>query len=598
MTAITQVQETLELLKEELEDIRNDTENTKINATAGGTVKIIYAQVGENVQDVMLRDGALAVVSLDGLMAVRIQRNTKLTGGDKVCVTLADDTELEGRVASNLEGVLTVTVEDKGFEAGQVVKVTTEDGDRIGSGTLYINSPWNVVAYSGTVLRIQTSVGATVSAGQRLFELKNEGHTAQFDSLSRKHREYEELMLELFKMYQTEQIVAPCAGMVSGVDKNGTYMLSDSGNGWKITLLANGPGGDENSYINYIGQVKEVGIDGLVMNMNPQAFAVTDYFDLSGVPLDTKLMTESTTYIGSAPIYMLSDPNAETEGTGTPAPNPSIPAEPTESVTGIEGTTNTGANPAVKEWVQISPYAIEAGDILLFAGDDSGVVWVVKFDIPKDPFESTGPSGSGGRPQGGMPSIGGGMPGMGQQESDEYYALDTVAIASVTAQETVTISITVDELDVRKLFVGQETTITVEALPGRQFPGTVTGISASGENSGGNSKFTVTVTLDKIAEMLPGMSASVSIMLSSTEQVISIPVAALIERGTETLVYRSYNEETEEFADPVAITTGVSDGEYVQILTGISAGEKVYYPYYDTLVTSNVPQGGSGFPFG
>ena len=195
-----------------------------------------------------------------------------------------------------------------------------------------------------------------------------------------------------------------------------------------------------------------------------------------------------------------------------------------------------------------------------------------------------------------MPGMGGGM---GQQESDEYYALDTVAIASVTAQETVKVSVTVDELDVLKLFVGQETTVTVEALPGQQFPGTVSAISASGENSGGNSKFTVTVTLDKIADMLPGMSASVSIVLSSAEQVVSIPVAALIEKGTETLVYRSYNEETEEFADPVAVTTGISDGEYVQILSGIEDGGKVYYPYYDKLVISTAPDvSGGGFRFG
>ena len=289
-------------------------------------------------------------------------------------------------------------------------------------------------------------------------------------------------------------------------------------------------------------------------------------------------------------LYMLSDPNAESEGTDTPAPNSETNTD--------QPSTPEGAAPVVKEWVQISPYAIEAGDILLFAGDDSGIVWVVKLDIPKNPSEQTGPSGSSGRPQGGMPSIGGGMSGMGQQESNEYYALDTVTIASVTPQDTVTVSVIVDELDVRKLFVGQETTITVEALSGQQFLGTVSAISASGENSGGNSKFTVTVTLDKIAEMLSGMSASVSVVLTSAEQVVSIPVAALIETGTETLVYRNYNEETKEFADPVAATTGVSDGEYVQILSGIEAGETVYYPYYDTLIISNAPEAGGGFPFG
>lgn len=190
------------------------------------------------------------------------------------------------------------------------------------------------------------------------------------------------------------------------------------------------------------------------------------------------------------------------------------------------------------------------------------------------------------------------MGGMDQEENEELYGLDTVTIASVTAQETVTVSITVDELDVLKLYVGQTANVTVEALPGRQFTGTVTDFSASGENEGGNSKFTATVALDKIEQMLPGMRASVSIVLNTSEQVACVPVAALTERGTNTLVYTSYNEEAGELADPVTVTTGVSDGEYVQILSGIEAGQRVYYAYYDTLVISNAPEAGGGFPFG
>ena len=588
MTAITQVQETLEYLQEELNDIYDETESTKVSATAGGTVKIIYADVDEHVQDVMLRDGALAVLSLDNLMAVRIQRSTRLSGGDVVCVELSDGTELVGRVESNLEGILTVTVEDEGFAVGEEVKVTTEDGDRIGSGELYIHSPWNVVAYSGTVTRVRVKEGSVVSAGQQLFDLKDTGHASKFDSLSAQHRAYEELMLELFKLYQSETVSAPSDGMVTGVNEEGTYMLSGSGDGWKVSLLANGPNEDENTYINYIGQVAEVGIDGLVMKMNPQEYAVTDYHDLSGIPMDTELMTENTTYIGSAPIYTLADVVAE-DSQQNPA-SPTDPTANTEAVSGSSGQTQ-------KEWVQISPYAITAGDILLFAGEQvTGVVWVIKVghtDIPQNSQPSQ-PEGS--LPQGtGRPGIGGGMV---QEESEELFGLDTVTIASVTEQECVTVSITVDELDVLKFSVGQAANVTVGALPGQQFTGTVTGISASGENEGGNSKFTATITLDKIPVMLPGMSASVSIVLETLEQVTCIPVAALTEYGTQVQVYRSYDEETEEFADPVMVTTGASDGEYVQILSGIAEGETVFYPYYDTLVISNAPEAGGGFPFG
>lgn len=593
MTAITQVQETMMHLQEELNDISTETGSTKVNATAGGTVKTIYAGEGETVQDVMLRDGALAVISLDGLMAVQIQRHTDLSGGDEVSVTLSDGTEVNGEVESNLDGILTVTMEDEDFAVGEEVKVTTEDGDRIGSGTLYIHSPWNVVAYSGTISRIRVSEGDTVKAGRTLFNLEDTGHTAEFETLSRQHREYETLMLELFRMYQSETVTAPEGGMITGVDENGAYMLASVDTEWEISLRANAPNGDdETTYVNYIGQVAEVGIDGLIMKMNPQALSITDYKDLSAVPTDPSLMTENAIYAAGAPVYELSG----------------------------------------EEWVQISSASITAGDILLFAGNSAGsFVWVVRVahrtvqpDIPDasepavppeptepatptDPVtpndppattEPTGPSTPNNptRPGGSAPQSGGRIPSFGggavQEETVELYGLDTVTIASVTAQEDTTIQITVDELDISRIFVGQTAAVTVEALAGQKFTGAVTHISASGENEGGNSKFAVEVTVGKSAEMLPGMSASVSIVLDTAESVTCIPVAALIETGTETLVYTGYDEETEEFINAVPVTVGVSDGEYVQILEGIAEDQTVYYPYYDTLVISNAPEMG------
>ena len=604
MTAITQVQETLEYIQEELNDNSSKTASDKVTATAGGTVKVIYGEKGENVQDVILRDGALAVLSLDGMMAVQIQRSTNLSGGDAVCVTLSDGTEVEGRVESNLEGTLTVTIDDDGYDPGEEVKVTTEDGDRIGSGALYIHSPWNVVAYSGTISQVNIKVGDTVKSGKVLFNLEDTGYTAQFDALSRQHREYEELMLELFRMYQSEAVTAPRDGMITGVDETGAYMLSGSDTGWTLSLLANSPNGDdETAYVNYIGQVAEVGIDGLIMNMNPQNQVITDYKDLSSVSLDTALMTEQAVYAGTAPVYELSG----------------------------------------EEWIQISAEAITAGDILLFAGDSAGnFVWVVRVaagtaepgtpdpGAPSDPADPTGPSGpadpvdptepggsdtttdpttpggSGapggqGNPGGSMPQ-GGGYPSMGggmaQEDAFEVYSLETVIIASVTAQEKVSVQITVDELDISRIYVGQETSVTLDALPGEKFSGTVTAISASGENEGGNSKFTVDVTVSKTEDMLPGMRANVSVVLSTSQQVTAIPAAALIETGTRTLVYTGYDEETETFTGEIEVSTGISDGEYVQILSDLDRGQTIYYPYYDTLVISNAPEGPGGFLFG
>ena len=596
MSAISQIQETLAELKDQLKDVSSDTDADEINATAGGTVKVIYAGEGESVRDVMLRDGALAVISLDGMMAVQVERNTNLSGGEQVCVILSDGTEVAGKVESNLEGILTVTVEDQGYALEEEVTVTTVDGDRIGTGRLYIHSRWNVVGYSGTISRIRVKEGESVRAGRTLFTLENAGHTAEFETLARKHREYEDLMLELFQMYQSETVTAPRDGMITGVDETGAYMLSDFGAGWELSLLANSPiGDDETTYLNFVGQVAEVGIDGLILNMNPQPLMIEDYKDLSTVPLDPALMTESAIYAASAPVYEL----------------------------------------AAGEWVQLDAAAIAPGDILLFTGDSAGnFVWVVRVargttapedpqpsqptepadpsqptepgtqpDTPTDPSQPSGgnlPSG-GNFPSGGMGQMGGSMPSFGgttQEEDDSLYSLETVTIASVIPQESVTVTVTVDETDIAKVYLGQEAAVMVEALQGRQFTGTVTAISANGENEGGNSKFTLEVTLDKTADMLYGMTASVTIIVATREGVIAVPVAALVETGTQTLVYTGYDEETETLTGAAPVTTGVSDGEYVQILSGIQPGQQVCYPYYDTLVISDAPEMGGGFFMG
>lgn len=53
--------------------------------------------------------------------------------------------------------------------------------------------------------------------------------------------------------------------------------------------------------------------------------------------------------------------------------------------------------------------------------------------------------------------------------------------------------------------------------------------------------------------------------------------------------YTGYNEES-GLTSPVTVTIGVSDGENVQILSGLNPGETCYYAYFDTYVKTNRTQ--------
>jgi len=443
----------IEELDAQISNAEDDAASTTIYAGVTGRIKTIFGEAGAPVADVMYEHGALAVLSLDGLMAVDFETESTLSVGTVVTVTLSDGTEVSGKITKNLAGEMTVTVEDDSYTVGDAVQVTAEDGTSVGSGELYIYSPRNATAYAGTVDSIKVSVGDKLSAGKTLMVLSDVGYSATYRQLIGQRQEYEELMLELFKMYQTETITAPCDGVVSGIDRDSVQLLSDNGQGFVLSFLSNAPNGnDDIQYANYVGKVNAVGQNGWSLLVNPQPIPITDYMDLSVVPMDEAVMTQVCTY-----------PDTPTEEDTTPAPEePSVPEEGAPS----EGEMPSGENPTppteapgtaqlqtvpVYElvngaWQQIAFSSVGVGDILLFAADQSGeFVWIVR--IKKANNEPSMPSG-------GFPS--GNMGGYVQTPEPEFepYSLDVAEIAAVTPQNTMTLDITIDELDIKALQVG------------------------------------------------------------------------------------------------------------------------------------------------
>ena len=85
--------------------------------------------------------------------------------------------------------------------------------------------------------------------------------------------------------------------------------------------------------------------------------------------------------------------------------------------------------------------------------------------------------------------------------------------------------------------------VTVDALPDRSFTAHVTEIGAMGENSGGNSKYSVELRLDRAPDMLDGMNASVVVHRGSRSALL-IPSAAVSDRGSRSYVYTALDNKT------------------------------------------------------
>jgi HlyD family secretion protein len=161
-----------------------------------------------------------------------------------------------------------------------------------------------------------------------------------------------------------------------------------------------------------------------------------------------------------------------------------------------------------------------------------------------------------------------------------------------------TLDITIDELDITALQVGMTAQVKIDALGGEKYTAIITQIGNTGANNGGYSKYTVELTMDRAENMLSGMNATATIVLTTAKDVLTIPAAALVEKGNQTVVYTGYDEEKGILLDPVTVQVGYSDGETVQILEGLANGQTYYYAYYDTLEISLTPDFGGGFMFG
>lgn len=122
----------------------------------------------------------------------------------------------------------------------------------------------------------------------------------------------------------------------------------------------------------------------------------------------------------------------------------------------------------------------------------------------------------------------------------------TTTMAVIYDLSTMTLEMSVDELDVSSVKVGQSVEITADAVEGETFTGTVTNVSLQSSYSNGVTNYPVTVTLDDTGSLLPGMNVDAKIILDSSENALVIPASALM-RGNR--VYVKKSSDSTENAD-------------------------------------------------
>ena len=231
MSAMADLQAEIESLDEQLSEAEDDEASDTITAGVSGRVKAIFAEADDEVIDVMYEHGALALLSLDGYMAVDIESET-LTAGDSVTVKLSDGDEITGTVESAVGGKATILVTDNGPAYDEAVTVLDSEGAQIGEGKLYIHSALRITAYAGTVKAVKTSLNKTVTDTTKLFTLKDTAYSANYASLLRSRSEKEETLLELLAIKRDGALLSDVSGSVYSVDytEDGTAVATISRN--------------------------------------------------------------------------------------------------------------------------------------------------------------------------------------------------------------------------------------------------------------------------------------------------------------------------------------------------------------------------------
>ena len=211
LAALSELQDQLEDLDKDLKDAKNDTVSATISAGVSGRVKAVFAEAGDDVSSVMYEHGALALLSLDGKMMVRVSGGS-YTQGQTVTVTDSQGKEYEGTVSAASSAGATVLLTDNGPKYGDTVTVNGTD-----TGTLEIHQPLKVTGYAGTVSRVSAKENAQVSWTTTLFSLKDTASSANYDRILAQRAQYEDMYQTLVKLYKDGAVLAPCDGTVGSI---------------------------------------------------------------------------------------------------------------------------------------------------------------------------------------------------------------------------------------------------------------------------------------------------------------------------------------------------------------------------------------------
>ncbi len=192
-------------------------------------------------------------------------------------------------------------------------------------------------------------------------------------------------------------------------------------------------------------------------------------------------------------------------------------------------------------------------------------------------------------------------------EEDELNMNEEIAILMGT--DGFNINMTVDELNISSVELGQEVSVTIDAVDGR-YTGSVTSISYNGSTSGSVTSYSIVATIEYVEGVYPGMSASAEIIIESSGDGLLVPVTAVKTSGDDSYLYLApsdaevgleYQENEIDVSKltKVTVKTGMSDGSYIMVESDkLSEGSLIIITKITSTLTGSESEDSNNFGMG
>jgi RND family efflux transporter MFP subunit len=146
------------------------------------------------------------------------------------------------------------------------------------------------------------------------------------------------------------------------------------------------------------------------------------------------------------------------------------------------------------------------------------------------------------------------------------------------------VNVSLSEVDVPKINVGQKATVIFDSLSDKTFSGTVATIDRLGTVSNNVTSYSANIRLDSMSNsILPNMAATANIILETKSDVLMIPSTALITQNGTTLAKTLQNGTEVD----VPVEVGISSASDTEITSGLTEGQVVIIGAVTTSSESN-----------